>query len=48
VLGLVAQSQFRQQGRPDTIAKVAWIGGCVAFALGVVVTAIRFASGNSY
>jgi hypothetical protein len=37
VLGLVAQSQFRNQGRPDTLAKTAWIGGIVALALGIVV-----------
>jgi hypothetical protein len=37
VLGLVAQSQFRTQGRPDTLAKTAWIGGIVALALGFVV-----------
>jgi hypothetical protein len=35
VLGLVAQSKFRAQGRPDTIAKVAWIGGVVLVVLGV-------------
>ena len=37
VLGIVAQSQFRNQGRPDTLAKTAWIGGIVALALGIVV-----------
>jgi hypothetical protein len=37
VLGLVAQSKFRAQGRSDTLAKVAWIGGIVLLALGVVV-----------
>jgi hypothetical protein len=37
VLGIVAQSQFRRQGRPDTLAKTAWIGGIVALALGIVV-----------
>jgi hypothetical protein len=37
VLGFVAQSQFRRQGRPDTLAKIAWIGGIVALALGIVV-----------
>ncbi|GLY89213.1 hypothetical protein Airi02_071420 [Actinoallomurus iriomotensis] len=39
VLGLVAQGRFRSQGRPDTPAKVAWIGGIVmtAFAfLGLI------------
>jgi hypothetical protein len=36
VLGLVAQSQFRNQGRPDTLAKTAWIGGIVALALGII------------
>jgi hypothetical protein len=36
VLGLVAQSQFRNQGRPDSLAKTAWIGGIVALVLGIV------------
>lgn len=36
VLGVIAQSQFRSQGRPDTLAKTAWIGGIVAFALGII------------
>lgn len=37
VLGIIAQSQFRNQGRPDTLAKTAWIGGIVAIVLGIVV-----------
>ena len=37
VLGIVAQSQFRRQGRLDTLAKTAWIGGIVALALGIVI-----------
>lgn len=37
VLGFVAQSQFRNQGRPDSLAKIAWIGGIVALVLGIVV-----------
>jgi hypothetical protein len=36
VLGFIAQSKFRQQGRSDTLAKVAWIGGIVALVLGVL------------
>ena len=28
-LGLIAQGKFREQGRSDTLAKVAWIGGIV-------------------
>jgi threonine/homoserine/homoserine lactone efflux protein len=36
VLGLVAQSKYRDQGRPDVLAKVAWIGGIAFLALGVV------------
>jgi hypothetical protein len=36
VLGLIAQGKFREQGRPDTLAKVAWIGGIVSFAFGLV------------
>jgi hypothetical protein len=37
VLGVIAQGKFREQGRPDTLAKVAWIGGIVALVLGIVV-----------
>ena len=37
VLGIIAQSQFRNQGRPDSLAKTAWIGGIVALILGIVV-----------
>jgi hypothetical protein len=37
VLGLIAQSKFRAQGRPDTLAKVAWIGGIVLLVIGIVV-----------
>jgi hypothetical protein len=37
VLGLIAQNKFRAQGRPDTLAKVAWIGGIVLLVLGIVV-----------
>lgn len=51
VLGLVAQNQFRSQGRPDTLAKVAWIGGIVALALGILGTIARLAllnQGSSY
>ena len=47
VLGVIAQNQFRNQGRPDTLAKVAWIGGIVALALGVLVSIIRLSSGNT-
>jgi hypothetical protein len=37
VLGLIAQNKFRAQGRPDTLAKVAWIGGIALLVLGIVV-----------
>jgi hypothetical protein len=37
VLGLIAQNQFQKQGRPDTLAKVAWIGGIVLLVVGTVV-----------
>jgi len=33
MLGLIAQRQYRKQGRRDTLAKVAWIGGIVVLAL---------------
>jgi hypothetical protein len=42
VLGFVAQGQFRRQGQPDVLAKVAWIGGVVALLLGIVFTILRF------
>jgi uncharacterized membrane protein len=47
VLGLVAQNQFRSQGRPDTIAKVAWIGGIVAVVLGILSFIVRVSILNS-
>jgi hypothetical protein len=37
VLGLVAQSQYRRQGRPDGLAKTAWIGGIVLLVLGIII-----------
>ncbi|MEV5752594.1 hypothetical protein AB0L00_32675 [Actinoallomurus sp. NPDC052308] len=46
VLGFVAQGQFRAQGRPDTIARVAWIGGIVALALGIVSAIVRLQAGS--
>lgn len=36
VLGLIAQSKFREQGQPDTLAKVAWIGGIVFLVFSIV------------
>jgi uncharacterized membrane protein len=52
VLGLIAQNQFRNEGRPDTIARVAWIGGIVAVVLGILSFVIRLAAfrstGSSY
>jgi hypothetical protein len=47
VLGIIAQNQFRGQGRPDTLAKVAWIGGIVALALGILGTAVRLSANGS-
>jgi hypothetical protein len=41
VLGLIAQSQYRAQGQPDTLAKTAWIGGIVALGLGIVLGVVR-------
>jgi hypothetical protein len=38
-LGLFAQSKFREQGRSDTLAKVAWIGGIVVLALNIILYA---------
>lgn len=42
VLGLVGQSKARQYGQSDTLPKVAWIGGIVAFVLGVISTILRY------
>ncbi len=36
VLGLIGQSKYREQGQPDTLAKIAWIGGIVALVLGII------------
>jgi hypothetical protein len=37
VLGVIAQGKYREQGRPDTLAKTAWIGGIVALVIGIIV-----------
>ena len=47
LLGFLAQSEFRKRGQPDTLAKVAWIGGIVALVLGVIFTAIRYSLSGS-
>lgn len=44
VLGLIAQPKYRAQGQSDTLAKVAWIGGIVALALGIIFYATHHAS----
>ena len=36
ILGLIAQSQYRRNGQRDTLAKVAWIGGIIVLALGII------------
>lgn len=41
VLGVVAQNQFRAQGRSDTLAKVAWIGGIAFLVLGIIVWIVQ-------
>src|SRR3954454_25255248 len=46
VLGIVAQNQFRAQGRLDTLARVAWIGGIVALILPVIGTAVPVQNGG--
>ncbi len=43
-LGLFAQSKFREQGKPDTLAKVAWIGGIVSFVLSIIYYVIAYAA----
>ena len=40
-LGLIAQRQYRSQGRRDTLAKVAWIGGIVMFALLILLAVLH-------
>lgn len=47
VLGLVAQGQYRRQARPDTIAKVAWIGGIVMLVLGIILAIYRIKHGTA-
>jgi hypothetical protein len=47
VLGLVAQGQYRRQGRPDTLAKVAWIGGIVMLVLGIIIAILRIRNGTA-
>ena len=42
VLGLIAQSKFREQGRSDTLAKVAWIGGVVLTGLLILLYLIGY------
>lgn len=46
VLGIIAQGQFRSQGRPDGLAKAAWIGGIVALGLGIVVAIATSGTGT--
>jgi preprotein translocase subunit SecG len=45
VLGVIAQNQFRNQGRPDGIAKTAWIGGIAFLVLGIVIGIARARNG---
>jgi hypothetical protein len=47
VLGLVAQGQYRRQARPDTLAKVAWIGGIVMLVLGIIIAIVRIRNGSA-
>jgi hypothetical protein len=39
VLDLLAQNKYREQHQPDTLAKIARIGGIVSFALGIIIFA---------
>lgn len=34
VLGLIAQNKYREQRAPDTLAKIAWIGGIASLVIG--------------
>lgn len=47
VLGLVAQNQFRKQGRPDGLAKTAWIGGIVLLVVGIILAIALNGHGGS-
>jgi hypothetical protein len=47
VLGLIAQNQFQKQGRPDTLAKTAWIGGIVLLVLGIIIAVAVGGHGGS-
>jgi hypothetical protein len=44
VLGLIGQGKFREQGQPDTLARVAWIGGIAFVVIGVISSIIRYSS----
>lgn len=37
ILGFIAQGKYREVNQPDTLAKVAWIGGIVSLVLGVII-----------
>jgi len=41
MLGVIAQRQYRKQGRRDTLAKVAWIGGIVVSALYILLLVLH-------
>jgi len=47
VLGLVAQNQYRKEGQRDTLAKVAWIGGIVVLALGIILVVTHHSAAHS-
>lgn len=47
VLGLVAQNQYRKEGQRDTLAKVAWIGGIVVLALGIILVVTHHSPAHS-
>jgi hypothetical protein len=36
VLGLIAQNKYREQRAPDTLAKIAWIGGIASLVIGIL------------
>jgi len=48
VLGLIAQGQYRNQGQRDTLAKVAWIGGIIVLALGIILVVLQHHSGPAH
>ena len=48
MLGVITQGQYRNQGQRDTLAKVAWIGGIIVLALGIILVVLQHHSGPAH